>query len=320
MYDELERAAGVRPSGGITLLGWIGITLLGFTLIGATGLFFAVRFVKTQVEEVVEQFEIAEATEVSPLVARTVARTLGELNAAPQVDTDDMTRAVSRTLAVTSRMDVIGEALSSRLARDIARGANVEVQTNGEVRTSGEARADGEEVEGFLRIRTSEGDITADLRADEGSGALVVRGVDGEVIVDLSADEHGGRLFIQGEGEIARIEAGADAEGPPRWVPTARGDRFDIEPVISGYAGEASFGAVTWRSDEAPESWIERYTERLESEGFEIRSEHRLDGAGDESASVVAHDAATGRTILLAAGDEGEGTMVVLGWGQVDEG
>ncbi|NNF38739.1 MAG: hypothetical protein HKN71_08730 [Gemmatimonadetes bacterium] len=320
MYDELERAAGARPGGGITLLGWIGISLLVFTLIGATGLFFAVRFVRTQVQEVVEQFEITEADEVSPLVARTVARTLGELNAAPQVDTDDMTRAVSRALAVTSRMDVIGEALSSRMARDIARGANVEVETTGEARADAGAQESGEEVEGFLRIRTSEGDITADLRADDGSGALIVRGVDGEVIVDLSADEDGGRLFIRGEGEIARIEAGSEAQGPPGWVPTARGDRFDIEPVISGHAGEASFGAVTWRSDEAPEAWIERYTERLESAGFEIRSEHRLDGSGDDSASVVAHDAATGRTILLAAGSEGEGTQVVLGWGEADEG
>jgi hypothetical protein len=315
MYDELERAAGARPSGGMTLLGWIGLTMLVFMLVGATGLFLAVRFVKNQVHEVVEQFEMDGPLEVSPLVARTVARTLGELRATPEMDNDDVARAVSRALAVTQRLERI-ERVTGRADRSSAGNASASASASAEVSAHADARQDsGEELEGFFRIRTSEGEFTADLRADEGEGALVVRGPDGEVIVDLSADSEGGRLYIQGEGEIARIEAGADADGPPSWVPSIRGDRFDIEHVVSGHAGEATFGALTWRSDESPEAWIERYSEQLLDAGFEIRAEHRLDGMDEGSASVVAHHESSGRTVLLAAGDEGEGTQVVLGWG-----
>ena len=301
MYDELERAAGVRPSKGISILGWLGIALLTFTMIGVAGAFWAVRYVENQVHDVIEAFEVYEASEVSPLVARTVARTLGALEGTPAMDSDDLTRAVSRALAVSTRLEDMGSA-------------------HFENQASASAQADGEEVEGFLRIRTSEGEFTADLRADEGAGALVVRGPDGEVIVDLSADAEGGRLYVKGEGEIARIEAGSNAAGPPSWVPSVRGDRFDIEPVVSGHAGEAMFGAVTWSSDESPERWIERYTERLIDAGYEIHAEHRLDGSDEGSASVLARDEATGRMVLLAAGEEGNGTQVVLGWGHDGEG
>lgn len=282
MYDdELERAAGVRPRGGMSALGWIGVGLAVVMLVGATGTWFAYRFVRAQVQEVVDRFDGAERGDVAPLVARTVARTLGEMGAAGSMDADELTAAVARTL--------------------------------GAPRTRGPASDEG--VDGFLRIRTGEGEFTADLQADDQGGSLVVRRPDGEVILDLSADADGGELVIRADGEQARFGAGRSADGPPSWLPAVDDRAADLQRVVSGRAGSSSFGALTWTSRRPAEVLVADYRERLEAEGWEIRAEHELRGRDEGSASVVGHRPSDGRTVLLAATRETEGTRVVLGWG-----
>lgn len=285
MYDEFERAAGVRRRPGISLLGWVGIGLLTLMLLGATGMWLAYRAVRGQVQEVVERVQLHRPTGAPRMVARTVARTLGEMGTAPAAQEDRIATAVARALAV-----------SGPEARQVQVGED--------------------EVEGFLRIRTRDGEVVADLRAGEDGGSLVVRDGDGEVLVDLSGDARGGRLYIRGEGEVARFETGDRAQGPPGWVP-AVGDRvMELERVISGHAGEGDFGALTWLSSASPESLVDDYRERLEADGWEIRAEHRLESRDESSASVVAHRPGMERTVLLTAGPEDGDTRVVLGWGE----
>jgi hypothetical protein len=175
-------------------------------------------------------------------------------------------------------------------------------------------------VEGFLRIRTPDGELTADLRADGTGGALVVRGADGDLLLDLSADQAGGRLWLRGEGEVARFDTGFAVEPAPAWLPPVGRSGALLQPVVTGRADGSSFGAATWLSEEDPAAVAERVRSTLEAEGWEISAEHRLEGGGDAQASVVARAPGAGRTVLLAAEREGDLTRVVLGWGEGDDG
>lgn len=288
MYDELERAAGVRPRAGLSLLGWLGVGLAFFGLVGVAGAVVAVRFVDRQFEEVATHLEAwSEAPgefRNESLVAQTVSRTLGELDALPAVDQATLARSVRTALAD------LPPAVSRRQST--------------------------EPVEGTFRLKIGDGEISADLRADDEGGSLVVRDVDGRTLLDLSADPEGGHLVIGPEGEVARIEAGPGSVSAPRWLPSPADQGRDLQRVVSGRAGGAEFGAVTWSSGGDPARIVARYRADLEQEGWTIESEHRFEEGSDENASFVAHLEEADQVIVFAAGtDEGE-TRVVLGWGE----
>lgn len=315
MYDEFERAAGVRRRPGISLLGWMGIGLVVFLLLAATGTWFAYRFVRGQLHEVAERIEVRPSADAPRVVARTVARTLGEMGTAPASREEGITAAVARALGATDLLDGDGRPPAATVvgvrAGDRDRAG---LQEPAPTDRPEAARVEDDEVEGFLRIRTGDGEVVADLRAGRDGGSLIVRSDGGEVLVDLSADARGGRLFLRDEGEVARFETGVRADPVPRWVPAVGGTRMEVEPVISGFAGEGSFGAETWESPDGPEEMVADYRARLLESGWEVRAEHRLDAPGGRSASVVAHR--DGRTVVLSAEREDGRTRAALGWGE----
>lgn len=287
MYEEYERAVGAKSGSRISLLGWLGIAAVMVSLIGATGAFFAYRYVKSQVAEVAAQLRPLErlvALDESPMVASVVARTLA---AAHGVDVDE-------DLGLAEVLEDL---------------------------TPEGPQSEGESIEGSLRIRTGDGDFTADLDADDERGRLIVRRPDGSAIVDLSADEEGGRFVLRVDGEEMRIEAGDRARGErPAWVddltPAPRDARF----VLSGRIGGADFGAITWTDDDDPREWAARMRARLSDAGWRLEAEHDLRDQGSISASVVAHDPATGRALIFAAGTDDGATTLVQGWAERGEG
>lgn len=286
MYDEFERAAGVRRRPGISVLGWLGIGMVTVTLLGVTGLWLGYRFVSQRFHEVTERLEVRRPADAAPMVARAVAATLGEMGSARAMDREDLTQAVARALAAPARRDA----------------------------------ATGNDVEGFLRIRTREGELTADLVAGETGGSLVVTGEDGDVLIDLSADAGGGRLFVRGEGEVARLETADHAADPPPWVPAVDDRPMDLRGVVSGHVGEGTFGALTWWSEGTPADLVDGFRAQLEADGWKIQAEHRLAGRGEESASVVGRRPDSGRTVLLTVGRQDGRTRVVMGWGEEPSG
>lgn len=292
MYDELERAAGAPARSGPSILGWIAVGLATVALMGAAGTYLTYRFVRNQVEDVVEQFEAVASARTpggDPMVARTVSRALDELGLLPDEHVGPVASAMGRALAAPRRA-------SDTRPRDAV---------------------DGEGVEGTFRLRTDEGEFTADLRADDQGGSFVVRGPDGEVVVDLSGDARGARLQVGVDGEVALIEAGADAGGPPRWVPVPDATRGAPDGIVSGRAGEATFGALTGTSPRDPEALVAEWRAGLEGDGWEVRAEHRLHGDVDgPSASAVARLPGSDRVVVLAAAREDSDTHLVLAWGE----
>ncbi|HSR41539.1 MAG TPA: hypothetical protein VLL48_05200, partial [Longimicrobiales bacterium] len=145
MYDEIERAVGGTPRRGMGVLGWIAVAFVGFCLLGVAGTVVGFLVVRHEVREMVEGFERdgagSMARGVSDAVAGAVAGALAEIDPEVLASDPEAGRALLRNLQ-SARLD----------------GADLE-----------------EIIEGSLRIRTDEGDVTADLRGDEGGGELVIR-------------------------------------------------------------------------------------------------------------------------------------------------
>ena len=301
MHDEFERALGVRRRSGISFLGWLGLGLVGFFVLAGTGVFFAFRAASHQFHQVVEQMEARTSGEHPDLVARTVARTLAEMGSTPAAHQDRIATAVARALSASAGTTVETDAAQASPPSESATGS---------------ARSGDEEMEGFLRIRTEDGEIRADLRAGGDGGSLVVRDVDGEVLVDLSGDARGGRLYVRGEGEIASFRTGGSAADPPQWVPRPDARVDEVERVLSGHAGDGSFGARAWLTEGSPRMLVETFRAQLQREGWQVRAEHRMRNGEEVSASVVGRLESQGRTVLLTAGPEDGRTRVVLGWGE----
>jgi hypothetical protein len=310
MHDEFERALGVRRRRGISVLGWIGIALGGFVLVGATGVFLAFRAATTQVREVVERVQLRLPPEspdaMSRTVARTVAHTLSEMGTAPTADEDRIAAVVARALSAS------GQDRSGREGSG-AEGGMAPAPLGSTADPPSRSPGD---MEGFLRIRTRDGEIRADLRTGEDGGSLVIRAEDGDVLVDLSGDARGGRLYVRGEGEVASFRTGEAAARAPRWVPPVDAGAQEMQRVLSGYAGGGVFGARTWLTASSPDEVVRAFRERLGGEGWEVQAEHRLRDRDEVSASVVGRQEASGRTVVLAAGLEEGRTRVVLGWGE----
>ena len=302
MHDEFERALGVRRRRGLSPLGWIGVGLLTLMVLGATGAVLAYRMVSQEVQEIVERVRLRAPVEAPGMVARTVARTLGEMGTIPSVEEEDVASALSRALNASGGT-VSGADVSAGSAGPVEPGAP-------------QAGFGDDEMEGFLRIRTDEGEIRAELRAGEDGGRLVVRGPDDDVLVDLSGDARGARLYLRGEGEIAGFRTGEHAEASPAWLPRVDGPTEELQRVISGQAGEGTFGAETWRTDTPPEALVDGYRARLEAEGWTIRAEHELRDRHGTSVSVVGFQESGGRMAVLTADREDGSTRAVLGWGE----
>jgi hypothetical protein len=286
MYDEYERAEGARSGSGVSLLGWLGIAAVLVSLVGATGAFFAYRYVKGQVQEIAEQLRPLESLVTmreSPMVGAVVARTLAAAGSAEDFGADDLQEVITRAFDSSPRSAQSGE----------------------------------ETIEGQLRIRTGRGDFTADLDADDDRGRLVVRRPDGAVIVDVSADEDGGRLVIGADGDEVRIEAGDRSQrGHPAWVAEFGGAPRDARSIVSGRLGDVAFGAVTWTTSEEPNDLVARVRERLEDEGWQFEADHDLRDGGASSSSTIARLPEAGRTIVIAAGTEDGLATVVQGWAE----
>lgn len=286
MYDEIERAVGGTPRRGMSVLGWIAVAFVGFSLLGVAGAvvgFLAVREEVREVREVVQRDAATlMATGVSDAVAGAVARALANIEPEMLAADPEAGRLLLRSLQ------------SAEL--DAADLENI--------------------VEGSLLIRTDEGDVTADLRGGEEGGELVVRSRDGEARLELARSERGGVLTLRADGETVRFGAGDGADGAPSWLPRVPSMPDRPEQVMSASSGRGFFGAVTWETDDAPEAVVDAVRERLEDGGYSLRAEHSLRGRDGRSASVVGRDDDAGRMVFLVASREDGTTRVVLGYGE----
>lgn len=286
MYDEIERAVGATPRRGPSVLAWVAIAFVGFVLVGVGTAAYTFIKVRNEVREVMHRFDRGERVAISGGVSEIVGRALQDALAGvdPEYFASDP-QAVEQLLR-----NLDAGTLDAQALEDI--------------------------IEGSLRVRTDEGDVTVDLRGNEDGGELLIGTPDGPARLELKRSEQGGVLTITADGETVRFGAGDSAEGAPSWVPAVQGMPDRPRQVMSASSEGGLFGAVSWESDASPEAVVEAYREHLQDEGYALRGEHSMRGPESRNASVVGRNEESGRTVFLVATLEGGETRVLLGYGE----
>jgi len=292
MYDEFERAVTGEPKKGIPVFGWILIVLAFLFMFGIVGVGFAAHTIANKVRhEFSGEFAADLADELADM-ERELADELGGL------DPNLVSRLESR-LGRVMEDPAIGLALLEDL---------------GSSEFSEKALRDI--LEGSLSIRTGDGELTADLWRGEDGGSLVIETPDGEALtIDLVRADGGGSLVIRSEENVMEFGAGSEAQGLPDWVPAAKWMPDMQKPLFSMQSEEGSLGAVSWETEESPETVLDFYRETLADEGYRIREEHSSRHRSEVEGGFWAENEADGRVVFVAA-SEGDGvTKVVLGYG-----
>jgi len=323
MYDEFERAVTGKAKEGLPAFGWILIVLASLFLFGIVGVGFAAHRVARMVHRELSQDQAAElareldglgeeiAAELRGLdgeIAAEVAAALAEVEAELGGQRDGGSRDFAAT--ILSRIQPRLE----RLVGDPESGLSL-LQHLG----SGDypERALRDVLEGSLRIRTEDGELTADLWSGEDGGSLVIDTPDGEQIqIDLAKEEGGGELVIRTEEKVVRFGAGTAAEGLPGWVPEVRGMPNDPTHLFSAASDEGVLGAVSWETDRAPGAVLDFYRRELEESGYRIREDHSARHQGEFEGGFWAENDAVDRVVFIAVSNEEGKTKVLLGYGE----
>lgn len=333
MYDEFERAVTGKRKPGLPTFGWVLIALALLVMFGIAGVGVAAyRVVKTVQKEVrrdigaevVRELEgldaeiaaelrgldkeiLAELKGLDAEIAAEVAEALAEVERelARELDPESRALAVDFLSRLSTRLgDLMGDPEAGlALLRDLGSSGHSE-------------EALRQVLEGSLRVRTEDGEVTADLWGGEDGGSLVIDSPEGEVRIDLVREEGGGELVIRTEERVVRLGAGSAAEGLPAWVPAVRGMPADPKPLFSASSAEGALGAVSWETGRAPRAILDFYRRELESAGYEIREEHSAWHRGEVEGGFWAENEEARRVVFLGVSEDDEVTRVILGYGE----
>lgn len=322
MYDEFERAVTGKPRKGLPLFGWILIVLAFLFMFGIVGVGLAANWIGHRIEEEfsreiavdmadeLRDLERELAEELKGLdveVAAEVARALREVEAELEAEFGD--DAPHFTGNLLSRI----EPRISRIVGNPAVGLTL-LQDMGSSDYS--ERALREVLEGSLRVRTGDGELTADLWSGDDGGSLVIQGADGgELAIDLVKAEGGGALVLRSDEGTVEFGAGSQAQGLPRWVPVARWLEAGPTPLFSMTSEDGSLGAVAFEADRSPRAVLAYYRERLQAEGYRIREERSSDRHGALEGGFWAENHDNDRVVFVAASEEDGVTKILLGYG-----
>jgi len=323
MYDEFERAVTGKSREGLPAFGWILIVLAFLFLFGIVGAGFAAHRVARKIHREVSRHQAAElARELNGLDAEIAAELEGldtEIAAEVAAALAEVEAELGGQLGEESR-DFTATILSriqprlERLAGDPDSGLSL-LQHLGS--SDYPERALRDVLEGSLRIRTEEGELTADLWKGEDGGSLVIETPDGEEIrIDVAKEEGGGELVIRTEEKVVRFGAGTAAEGLPGWIPKVRGMPSDPTHLFSALSDEGGLGAVSWETDRSPGAVLDFYRRELEDSGYRIREEHSARRHGTFEGGFWAEQDAHDRVIFIAVSKEDGKTRVLLGYGE----
>lgn len=312
MYDEFERAVTGKPRRGIPVFGWVLIVVAFLFMFGIVGAGFAVHRVARMVQrEISGEFEADRAVDLSGLdaeIAAEVAAALAEVEAElgaqfPRESGDFASTILSRLQPRLQRLAGDPES-GMALLKDLGSSDYPE-------------KALRDVLEGSLRIRTDDGELTADLWSGEDGGSLVIDTPDGEQIqIDLAKQDGGGALVIRTEEKEVRFGAGTAADGLPGWVPQVRGMPSDPTHLFSALSDEGGLGAVSWETDRSPRAVLDFYRRELEDAGYTIREQHSSRHGGDFEGGFWAEAPVDDRVVFIAVSEEEGMTRVLLGYGE----
>ena len=323
MYDEFERAVTGKPKQGIPVFGWILITLAFLFMFGIVGVGFAAWRMASYVEqEFSGDFAVELAEGMADLQAELAAELEG-LDAEVAAEVADALRQLEAEFGEEfgDEAPLFAANLMSRLEPRLGRlfgGPAIGMALLEDLGSSEYSeKALRDILEGSLRIRTEDGELTADLWRGEDGGSLVIQTPDGEALtIDLVRGEGGGALVLTTEENVLRFGAGSEAEGLPGWVPTAQGMPDEPTPVFSASSEDGILGAVSWETNAAPDAILDFFRDALVNDGYRLREEHSARSRGEVEGGLWAENDDDDRIVFVAASEDDGVTKVLLGYGE----
>ena len=163
-----------------------------------------------------------------------------------------------------------------------------------------------------LREGIREG-IHFDGEADEHGGVLRITTSEGDATIELRGDEDGGFLWVSTGGEEMRFGAGDASAALPAWVPVHPDARVH-KGIFSTETDDAVTGGVVLRTDASPRSVIEWYGEELKGSGYSSRVTFSRDDAIQGRLEARTYSGGQGRELSLMVGedDDGDGFIVII--------
>jgi len=231
MYDEFERAVTGKDGEKLSFLAWFSIamgTIFVLFIIGAA--LTAVKVKNTVVEtlEVIEQELEARPTAAAEAMLARLESHSALLNIEPEEG--------------ATLLQDLGEGTPSEAFMEDFFGGTMELFPEGqEVVEDLKAQVR----EGFMEIKSAEGNISMDLIRGEDGGSLVINSDDGQVRFDLQKTDDGGFLAIDSDEGQVRFDLIKGDDGGSLVIRSDEGEvRFDVQGGEDG-------GTLTVRSDDA---------------------------------------------------------------------
>lgn len=146
---------------------------------------------------------------------------------------------------------------------------------------------------------------------DVKEGRINFESKEGTVTIDTSGGEEGGTLTFTSEEGTTVIRGGAgEAADIPDWIPRYPGATMSGTYTASGPEGET--GAFSLASGDSPREILDWYKERLEGEGYEIRSQSFSGEGQDFFGLITATQPDSGRSVNVSATREGDETRAAV--------
>jgi hypothetical protein len=231
MYDEFERAVTGKGGEKLSFLAWMSIamgTIFVLFLIGAA----------------------LAAVKVKNTVVETIAVIEQELEARPTVAAEAM---LARLESHADLLNIPPEEGAS-LLQDLGDGAPSEAFMEDFFGGTMELFPEGQQMvqelkeqvrEGFMEIKSAEGDISMDLIREDDGGSLVINTGEGQVRFDLKTTDDGGFLAIDSDEGQVRFDLIKGDDGGSLVIRSDEGEvRFDVQGGENG-------GTMVVRTDDA---------------------------------------------------------------------
>ena len=155
--------------------------------------------------------------------------------------------------------------------------------------------------------------IHFDGEADEHGGVLRITTSEGDATIEVRGNEDGGFLRVSTGGEEMRFGAGDASAALPEWVPVHPDARVH-KGIFSNETDDAVTGGVVLRTDASPRSVIEWYGEELKGSGYTSTVTFSKDDAIQGRLEARTYSGGRGRELSLMVGedDDGDGFIVII--------
>jgi hypothetical protein len=153
---------------------------------------------------------------------------------------------------------------------------------------------------GTITIRNTEtGEVMTLDYEDVAEGRLTVSTEEGEYTIEGAESESGGSaITLSGPDGETRIGGGASLEDVPDWVPVYPG-ATETYGGLTSTSADGVAGLISCTTDDAPQEVVDFYRQRLEADGYEIKSESLTTSQQGTFGSVTGELASQGRSLNI---------------------